>query len=563
MTSGILQDSLPVTGSGAPPASSPRFRPYASPNHHVIKSRYITSNDPRGYIPVYEYPLNGQWIMMDVDDGYILWTGIWKALGNSKADIVKMIESQPDLASQIRRVRGGYLKIQGTWMPYEVALRLSRRVAWPIRHDLVPLFGPTFPTTCLSPEQPGYGQVIANGSGRRRTRRSNHVQNAGMVPTGSSGPQAGWTIISGPSYPHEIRQSSPPQFSHQLTSPFANPSAWPTQHQKIESTPSPTDTLSIDGGVDRLSLTRERSHNARYSPYPGTSGPNNAPFPPNVSSPVGPSRSSFSDASGFTGPRRMSVQEERIKLPPLQPPTTARASGQAPISLPPISSWAAPSQFNDSRAVLQRLRASDAADLSKPFPPSPEEQLNHRRRSSSAPSNTQSFDFEPPRSLGTSMGGETHHWTPERSRSQDSPRLKTLAHRRPSDSSSAVTSPSTSFLLSTPDGVSPSDPSPVLPLTPHSSAPLPRELHDSHPSSMKELSGNNRAAVCPHTYADPPRPGFGYDRDQPQSYGRRGGAEAFPLPQLKTEASPTFHEPAKLWDRYSANHTSSQPVRPW
>ena len=28
--------------------------------------------------PVYEYPLQGQWIMMDMDDGYILWTGIWK-----------------------------------------------------------------------------------------------------------------------------------------------------------------------------------------------------------------------------------------------------------------------------------------------------------------------------------------------------------------------------------------------------------------------------------------------------------------------------------------------------
>lgn len=213
------------------------------------------------------------------------------------------------------------------------------------------------------------------------------MQSAGMVPTGSSGPQAGWTIISGPSYPHEIRQSSP-QFSHQLTSPFANPSAWPAQHQKIESTPSPTDTLSIDGGVDRLSLTRERSHNARYSPYPGTSGPTNASFTSNVSSPVGPSRNSFSDASGFAGSRRVSTQEERIKLPPLQPPTTARASGQAPISLPPISSWAASSPFNDSRAVLQRLRASDATDLSKPLPSSPEE-LNHRRRSSSAPSNAQ------------------------------------------------------------------------------------------------------------------------------------------------------------------------------
>ncbi|KAG2750924.1 DNA-binding domain of Mlu1-box binding protein MBP1, partial [Suillus brevipes Sb2] len=123
------------------PQQGPRFRPYASPNHQVSKGRYITSNDPRGYIPVYEYPLNGQWIMMDIDDGYILWTGIWKALGNSKADIVKMIDSQPDLAPVIRRVRGGYLKIQGTWMPYEVALRLSRRVAWPIREDLVPLFG--------------------------------------------------------------------------------------------------------------------------------------------------------------------------------------------------------------------------------------------------------------------------------------------------------------------------------------------------------------------------------------------------------------------------------------
>ncbi|KAG6877952.1 hypothetical protein C0993_001570 [Termitomyces sp. T159_Od127] len=37
----------------------------------------------------------------------------------SLADIVKMIDSQPDLAPLIRRVRGGYLKIQGTWMPYE------------------------------------------------------------------------------------------------------------------------------------------------------------------------------------------------------------------------------------------------------------------------------------------------------------------------------------------------------------------------------------------------------------------------------------------------------------
>ncbi|KZT27232.1 DNA-binding domain of Mlu1-box binding protein MBP1, partial [Neolentinus lepideus HHB14362 ss-1] len=122
-------------------ADTAKFRLYPSQSHQVNTARYITSNDARGYIPVYEYPLNGQWIMMDMDDGYILWTGIWKGAYCDAADIVKMVESQPDLASRIRRVRGGYLKIQGTWLPHEVAIQLSRRVAYPIRDDLVPFFG--------------------------------------------------------------------------------------------------------------------------------------------------------------------------------------------------------------------------------------------------------------------------------------------------------------------------------------------------------------------------------------------------------------------------------------
>ncbi|KAI0294874.1 hypothetical protein B0F90DRAFT_1218485 [Multifurca ochricompacta] len=166
------------------------------------------------------------------------------------------------------------------------------------------------------------------------------------------------------------------------------------------------------------------------------------------------------------------------------------------------------------------------------------------------------------------MGVETQHWSSERSRSQDSARFKALAYRRPSDSSSAVTSTSASFLSSTPDGVSPSDPSPVLPLTPHTSAPLPREPHDLlTSSSLKELPGNNRTAMLSHTYMDPSRlpPPFGYDRDKYQTYGHRlGGAESFPLDMLhKTEPSPTLHEPVEFWDKYGANHSSSHPVRPW
>jgi hypothetical protein len=45
--------------------------------------------------PVYEYPLNGQWIMMDIDDGYILWTGIWKgqclAIDDQRSTYIYMI----------------------------------------------------------------------------------------------------------------------------------------------------------------------------------------------------------------------------------------------------------------------------------------------------------------------------------------------------------------------------------------------------------------------------------------------------------------------------------------
>ncbi|KAH9981902.1 hypothetical protein BJV74DRAFT_60740 [Russula compacta] len=171
--------------------------------------------------------------------------------------------------------------------------------------------------------------------------------------------------------------------------------------------------------------------------------------------------------------------------------------------------------------------------------------------------------LKPLRLSKTTPGTETQQWTSERSYSQDSPRFKMLALRRPSDSSSALSSTPASFLSSTPDGVSPSDPSPVLPLTPHTSAPLPREPHDWHPSSSKEMSGNNRAPIPSHTYTDAPQPAFGYDRGRLQAYGHRyGGGHRSPPQPHRTEA-PSTHGPAEAWDKYGTNYSSSRPVRPW
>lgn len=178
------------------------------------------------------------------------------------------------------------------------------------------------------------------------------------------------------------------------------------------------------------------------------------------------------------------------------------------------------------------------------------------------------------KAITTGMGAETQLRTSERSCAQDSspPPLETLAYRRTSDSSSAVSSASASFLLSTPDKVSPSDPSPVLPFTPHTSAPLPREppppRHDLLPFSVKEPSGNHRTSIpSPHTFASAPRSAFVCDRERTQNFGyHRGGDHPRPSsPQpYKTEVSPTSrHGPAELWDKYGTNYTSSRPVRPW
>ncbi|KAH7906948.1 hypothetical protein BJ138DRAFT_1129539 [Hygrophoropsis aurantiaca] len=361
MSSGLMQDPMPSSPSAG---NGPRFRPYASPNHQVTKGRYITSNDPRGYIPVYEYPLNGQWIMMDIDDGYILWTGIWKALGNSKADIVKMIDSQPDLAPVIRRVRGGYLKIQGTWMPYEVALRLSRRVAWPIRDDLVPLFGPTFPDTCLSPDQPGFGQVVNTTTGRRRARRATQA----VAPAPSASAQPSWSSvapINGSSAQHnpmgtaQPMPPSPMMFRDGPSYPqsYRAPRSGDTLHA---SPPLSHGYLAAPSSSSTSPLMRERSR-SRYSPYPSASVPSRKASVSTTDSLSLDIPSISLHEPEFPQDRHGRLPGESIVLPPIQPLNHPRSGSHALYALPPISAMEdlRGISSHDSAAVLQRLKMDD------------------------------------------------------------------------------------------------------------------------------------------------------------------------------------------------------------
>ncbi|VDC04914.1 unnamed protein product [Peniophora sp. CBMAI 1063] len=320
MPFGPLEES--VLTVAAPSHAPAPFTPYKS-GISIQKSRYITSNDPRGYIPVYEYSVNGHWIMIDADDSFVLWTGIWKALGNSKADVVKMVESVPDLASQIRRVRGGYLKIQGTWMPYKTAAHLARRVAYNIREELVPIFGPEFPNSCLAPHEDGYGQLNEKGS-RRRPRRT--AQASVFSTSGGQGSHnGGWAMVNWNT------ASASSDTGHQSTQRAAT----------LQSTSAPVPSPLHELGVNRSPT----SFTSRYAPY---STPR---------SPHSPEDRHRRHATASLPPTKVVAS-----LAPTAQfiPQVARDGRE--LLLPPVNELSAgrPLSAIESRALLHRLREDDA-----------------------------------------------------------------------------------------------------------------------------------------------------------------------------------------------------------
>src|SRR5205823_10158317 len=58
-------------------------------------------------------------------------------------------------------------------MPFESAQELSRRTCYDLRDQLVPLFGPDFPSQILHPSQPGFGRLALSDEDvpKKKTRR--------------------------------------------------------------------------------------------------------------------------------------------------------------------------------------------------------------------------------------------------------------------------------------------------------------------------------------------------------------------------------------------------------
>lgn len=139
----------------------------------IATKKYSTSIDSRSFITVYEYQIGSNWIIWDYHTGLVHLTGLWKLIGNKKLDIVKLVDSSPELITVVKRVRGGFLKIQGTWIPYDIAKKLASKFCYDIRFSLIPLFGPSFVDECLRPDQVGFGMLrLVDTTNHRSSRRA-------------------------------------------------------------------------------------------------------------------------------------------------------------------------------------------------------------------------------------------------------------------------------------------------------------------------------------------------------------------------------------------------------
>lgn len=182
----------------------------------IVMKKYSTAVDSRKFLTVYEYMINNQWIIWDYHTGYVHLTGLWKAIGNNKADIVKLIENSPELEPDIKRVRGGYLKIQGTWVPFEIARALASRTCYFIRYALIPLFGEEFPDSCLKPNEPGFGQLqmrLTDPSTKRRRRKRSATTHQPLMSRYEQQQQHEHTVYHHPHPHHHQQQQQQMQYS--------------------------------------------------------------------------------------------------------------------------------------------------------------------------------------------------------------------------------------------------------------------------------------------------------------------------------------------------------------
>ncbi|KAM0344276.1 hypothetical protein ACHAPU_007633 [Fusarium lateritium] len=112
----------------------------------------------------YEFTLAGEnteySVMWDYNIGLVRMTPFFKCRGYGKTMPAKMLGLNPGLKEITHSITGGSIVAQGYWMPYQCARAICATFCYPIAGALIPIFGPTFPSTCIPPNSPDFGRMI-------------------------------------------------------------------------------------------------------------------------------------------------------------------------------------------------------------------------------------------------------------------------------------------------------------------------------------------------------------------------------------------------------------------
>ncbi|KJK80197.1 hypothetical protein H634G_04436 [Metarhizium anisopliae BRIP 53293] len=101
-------------------------------------------------------------VMWDYNIGLVRMTPFFKCMGYPKTRPSQMLDKNPGLRDICPSITGGAVFAQGYWMPYKCAKAVCATFCYGFAAALIPLFGPGFPSECISPDSAHFSSMTIN-----------------------------------------------------------------------------------------------------------------------------------------------------------------------------------------------------------------------------------------------------------------------------------------------------------------------------------------------------------------------------------------------------------------
>ncbi|KAK3353615.1 hypothetical protein B0T25DRAFT_217899 [Lasiosphaeria hispida] len=125
-------------------------------------------------------------VMWDYTVGLVRMTPFFKCCRYSKTTPAKMLNQNPGLRDITHSITGGAIKAQGYWMPFACAKAVCATFCYNISGALIPIFGPGFPSECVTPDIPNYARMVIDpaiiSASTREADRFHHMYTTRSSP---------------------------------------------------------------------------------------------------------------------------------------------------------------------------------------------------------------------------------------------------------------------------------------------------------------------------------------------------------------------------------------------